>query len=130
MFVAQSTAIAVSVWTQLGVGGIFVILVLKEVFTFIEKQKLRRNSSSPIILPADVLRQLNKLQDTCVDTSSLMGHVYEWLKPNADGEQIWKNKQMIELLAEFKVEVARGNKAIENNNRLLERIIPVLTGLE
>ena len=106
------------------------ILVLKEVFTFIEKQKLRRNSSSPIILPADVLRQLNKLQDTCVGTSNLMGHVYEWLKPNADGEQIWKNKQMIELLAEFKVEVARGNKAIENNNRLLERIIPVLTGLE
>ena len=106
------------------------ILVLKEVFTFIEKQKLRRNSSSPIILPADVLRQLNKLQDTCVDTNNLMGHVYEWLKPNADGEQIWKNKQMIELLAEFKVEVARGNKAIENNNRLLERIIPVLTGLE
>lgn len=97
-----------SLVTQLGVGGIFVILVLRLVFDFINKQK--NNGTNKMV--------------------SQVSQLHKWHEPDQEGEQSWKNKQLIEVVKEIKNESLRGTKAIENNTRLIERLMPVLNKIE
>lgn len=117
------------VMLQLGVGGIFVVMVLREIANVLEKARVKRNGAGPV-LPADVLKQMNLNHATCTTIGHQVAELHEWHKPSPDGEQSWKNKQMIDLLTEFREEVARGNRALENNNRLIDRLLPLMAKVE
>ncbi len=86
----------VSMLTQLGVGGIFAVLVIRQVLDFVDKHKSRNGNS------------VAKMERLIQQTSDL----HRWHSPDDSGEQSWKNTRMI--------------KALENNNRVLESLIPVM----
>lgn len=110
-YLLAESSFSSSIPLQVGVGGIFAILVLKEVFNFITKQKEKNGGG------------LGKMQGE-------MATLYKWHEPDAEGEQTWKNKQMIVLLTEIKQENVRSTKALENSNRVMERLLPILSRLE
>lgn len=120
----------IPIMLQLGIGGIFVIMVLREVANVLEKAKAKRNGPIVPVIPDGVLKQMNLNHATCITISHQVAELHEWHKPSPDGEQSWKNRQMIDLLTEFRVEVARGNKALENNNRLIDRLLPLMARVE
>ncbi len=131
MLLAQSTALTVPIGIQLGVGGIFVILVLRMVFDFVSTYKARNDSGGRVPTWAKkCLETFDTVVLSHADIKRQIGDLHDWHSPDAGGEQAWKNRQMVELLAEFKEEAARGTRAIENNNRLIERITPLLSELE
>lgn len=82
---------------QLGVGGIFACLVIKMVLDFLAKKKDVEKDS-----------QYRMIKD-----------LWEWHKPDQQGEQTWKNKHMIES-------VERVAKSIDSNTKVLDRLLIVL----
>lgn len=127
---AQTVESSMPFLMHIGVGGILAIMILRLVFDFIDRREKRgRNGVSPSWArePMQMVREAIFRQ---AKIASEIGDLHDWHKPDSDGEQTWKNKQIVELLAEFKQECARGNLALENNNRLLERLIPLMTRLE
>ena len=82
------------VFTQLGVGGIFVILVLREVFGFLEKKRSNGNGTSPSA--ADVLAAAN-LKKTIYEISRQMDDLYEWHRvADEDGVKVWYVRRSLE----------------------------------
>lgn len=94
-----------SALTQLGVGGIFAILVLKQVFEFIDKRKQNGNGSksAPCQLrePGRVEGQLDEL--------------HRWHRPDSSGRQSWKNGDLIEAVHEMQRTLSVQTEALRLN---------------
>lgn len=97
MIFAQAAS-SVSVWTQLGVGGIFVILVLRMVFDFLEKN--RGGGGRTAIF--DMIKDLHR-----------------WHAPDDHGEQTWKNTRMIKLMEDHA-------ELLRDHHILLKQLLPIL----
>ncbi len=81
--------------TELGVGGIFIVLVLREVFGFIS----RRNGGNEQTFS-------KKVHDLWV-----------WHAPDADGEQTWKGKQLYRVLTSLDDSIKENTKAVNEGHR-------------
>ena len=81
--------------TELGVGGIFVVLVLREVFGFIN----RKNGNGEQSLS-------KKIHD-----------LWWWHAPDADGEQTWKGKQLYRVLTSLDDSIKDNTKAVNEGHR-------------
>ncbi len=114
---------------QLGVGGIFAILILRLVFDFIDRREMKRQSNGNGVAPSWAREPTKTVGTMAIRVRDL----HDWHKPE-NGEQTWKNKQMVEMLHDLKEMIegcsVRSTEAINNNNQLLERIIPILMELE
>lgn len=135
IFLAQNL-LTTPIMLQLGVGGIFAIMILRLVFDFIDRREIKRINGSPSIPPTWAVEALT-LVKRAVDKMAVMGRLVEdlhdWHKPE-NGVQEWKNKAMVDLMREFKEAMEhaseRSTKAIENNNALIERMIPIVQSAE
>ena len=96
-------------------GGILVIMVLRLVFDFINKQRMK-NGANHVLNPYKQAGQIAAL--------------YKWHEPDPEGEQTWKNKQLIDMLKEIKVQNESYKMALENNTKVMGRLLPVLAKLE
>lgn len=109
------------VWIQLSVGGMFAIMILRVVFDFINRRELKRKNGG-----VSYIDRLNALERHLVPK---INDLHDWHKPE-DGEQTWKNRQMLELMKEIKEIAVNTTRLAERNQSLLERLLPVLTNLE
>ena len=98
----------ISIWTQLGVGGIFVLLVLRMVFEFV---KNRKNSNGLPVWAAKMSLQILDL--------------HEWHAPEG-GEQTWKNNHMLKLVEANNVLLAESHALLKEHHILMKRLIPLL----
>ena len=108
--------------TQIGVGGIFCVLVLRSVFDFLSRKKncVQPGMSALCQLHSEQAREVsNHLANIARQTNEM----YRWHAPDSNGEQIWKNKHMGKMVAEMK-------KSVDNNTAVLSRLIPLLERIE
>lgn len=108
--------------TQIGIGGIFCILVLRTVFEFLSRKKncVQPGMTALCQLHAD---QVENVADAVKEISRQTSELYRWHSPDSDGEQTWKNKHMVEMVGEMR-------KSVDNNTAVLNRLIPLLERLE
>ncbi len=108
--------------TQIGIGGIFCILVLRTVFDFLSR---KRNCVQPGMTALCQLHaeQVKTVADSVGEIARQTSEMYRWHSPDSDGEQTWKNKHMVEMVAEMK-------KSVDNNTAVLNRLLPILGRLE
>lgn len=93
---------------QLGVGGIFAILIIREVLSFLKT----RNGKG------DGARHIEELIGAMArETSDL----HNWHMPDDRGEQTWKNAQLREAIQDMKTVVQNNTKAFERLEAMLER---------
>ena len=115
-----------SVWTQLGVGGIFVILVLRMVFEFVRERK-NANGGGPAWAKV-LIHQI----DTALNVQTLMSReirdLHDWHAPEG-GEQTWKNTHMLRLVEQNNVLLAESHALLKEHHLLMKRLMPVLEKL-
>ena len=93
-------------WTQLGVGGIFCILILRMVFEFVKDK--RGNGGSVF---------------------SMVKDLHQWHAPDDAGEQTWKNSRMLKLMESYQ-ELQREHHALmREHHTLMKRLLPTLEKL-
>lgn len=102
---------SVSVWTQLGVGGIFVILVLRMVFEFVKNRK--NGNGAPHWATAMALQ---------------VRDLHEWHAPEG-GEQTWKNTHMLRLVEANNALLAESHALLKEHHLLMKRLMPILEKL-
>ena len=109
MMIAQGT-VMISIWAQLGVGGIFAILSLRLVFDFVKE---RRGNGI-----GDLRSMFTMIKD-----------LHQWHEPDDQGEQTWKNSRMIKLM-EDNNELQREHHALmREHHTLMKRLLPALEKL-
>lgn len=109
-----------SIPLELGVGGIFAVLVISMVFKFLEK---RKNGSNENTQTQDILDVAYEIKSLIVDIKTKIDILHEWHSPDTNGEQTWKNKHMMELLKDLKT-------SVDANTQVLSRLLPLLERLE
>ena len=93
-------------WTQLGVGGIFCLLILRMVFDFV---KDRRGNGGSLF--------------------SMLKDLHRWHAPDDAGEQTWKNSRMLKLMESYQ-ELQREHHALmREHHTLMKRLLPTLEKL-
>ena len=96
---------------QLGVGGIFAILIIREVLSFLKTRNGKDGHTAE-----KLIRDVAALRAESRD-------MHEWHKPNSDGQQTWKNYELIEAVRDMKT-------AVENNTKMAGRFLPILERME
>ena len=102
-----------------GVALIFVTLILRMVFDFVQSRKLSANGMDGISVSerrefiASIIRKLVRIEDQ-------VHELYVWHAPNADGEQNWKNTRMIGVLEDLTKTIQHNTDVISNLSRLVE----------
>ena len=93
-------------WTNLGVGGIFCLLILRMVFDFV---KDKRGNGSGLF--------------------SMVKDLHRWHAPDDQGEQTWKNSRMLKLM-EANLELQREHHVLmREHHSLMKRLLPTLEKL-
>ena len=85
-------------FSQLGIGGIFAILVIREVMTFL---KTRNENGAAVNDGGQVFRMVKDM--------------HEWHKPDQNGEQSWKGHRLAEA-------IERNTTVMEKLVPILDRI--------
>jgi len=94
-------------FSQLGIGGIFAILVIREVMTFLKtKNETKAPESGVLSICKDTLEKILRMQKD----------LHEWHKPDQNGEQSWKGHRLAE--------------AIERNTTVMEKLVPILDRID
>lgn len=103
---------------QLTCGGILAVLVIREVLAFLKSRNGKGNGTAE--------KLVNDVAALRMDSRDL----HEWHKPNPDGQQTWKNTEMLEAVRELSTVVGGLKSVVENNTQVSARLIPVLERLE
>ena len=90
---------------DIGIGGIFAILVIREVMTFLKT----RNGTGITPVTYGCRENLEKMLRMQKD-------LHEWHKPDQNGEQSWKGHRLAE--------------AIERNTAVIEKLMPILDRID
>lgn len=98
---------------QLGVGGIFAILVIKQVLEFLKSRNGKTDAPS---------RNYELLNSVARETREL----YDWHKPDPRGEQTWKNSQMLEAVRDMTAVVLDMKIVVQNNTQAFEQLKDML----
>lgn len=107
------------VLTQLATGGIFAVLVIREVLTFLKGRSPDKSHACAEKLLQDVEaihRQTHEL--------------HRWHAPNESGQQTWKNTEMIDAVRELTEVVHELKDVVANNTQVSARLLPVLERME
>ena len=105
-----------------GIVGILLIMALKLVFEFVEKQKSKQLGTGPLTMErAEAIMQegLRRQAEIKVQIDDL----HEWHAPDASGEQSWKNARMIDV-------VEGVSDAVSSMAKVIDRLAPILEKLE
>ncbi len=93
-------------WTQLGVGGIFCLLILRMVFDFVKE---RRGNGGSVF--------------------SMVKDLHQWHAPDDHGEQTWKNSRMLKLMEDHNKLQIEHHALMREHHGLMRRLIPTLEKL-
>ena len=132
---AQETVTVIPPWMQGSVGLMAALMILRAVFTFIDRREGKRQNGNGVApsWAREPLKVMREVEDNISATRTKVKDLHEWHKPE-NGVQDWKNRQLIELMGEFKVSVEaaaiRSTTATDNNTRVMERLIPILMSIE
>ncbi len=83
---------------ELSVGGIFALLIIKEVFVFVSK----RNGNGK-----------NKEHDLLVNMIKKISDLWDWHSPDPDGEQGWKGKQLERIMVSLDQNVQENTSVVK-----------------
>jgi len=106
--ILAQASLPISIWTQLGVGGIFVLLTLRMVFEFVKNRK--NGNGGPIWATRMALQILD---------------LHDWHAPEG-GEQTWKNTHMLRLVEANNVLLAESHALLKEHHLLMKRLMPIL----
>ncbi len=103
---------------QLTAGGIFVVLILRQVFDFIQSRKEPESMDGISVAErrefiSAIIRKLVRIEDQ-------VHELHVWHAPNADGEQNWKNTRMISVLEDLTKTIQHNTDVISNLSRLVD----------
>lgn len=116
---AQGAAV-VSVWAQLGVGGIFAILILRLVFDFVKDRK-----GNGFITPGWAKDAMTRQAKMVV----MLDDLHQWHKPDDHGEQTWKNSRMLKLMEDNNELQREHHVLMREHHSLMKRLLPTLEKL-
>lgn len=132
---AQETVTIIPPWMQGSVGLMAALMILRAVFSFIDRRELKKNGNGGVA-PAWAREPIKVLRDVAEDAAAArpkLKDLHVWHSPE-EGVQEWKNKHLTEQMTEFKLSLeacsARSSAAIDNNTRAMERLLPILMDLE
>ena len=92
-----------STFLQIGVGGIFSLMVIREVLTFVKEKK---NGGEGLLEKISALISVMAIQQK---------DLHEWHKPDPTGKQNWKNAELAE--------------AIDRNTEVIKELMKMLRGM-
>ena len=96
---------------QLTCGGILAVLVIREVMSYLKTRNGKDGHTAE-----KLIRDVAALRAESRD-------MHEWHKPNSNGQQTWKNYEIIEAVRDMKT-------AVENNTKMAGRCFPILERME
>jgi hypothetical protein len=104
--------------TQLGVGGIFALLIVGKVLDFVERR--RKNGSGD-----QFKKQIADLHKTWAQPNNPVqahiGDLWQWHKPTDEGTQEWKNPRLAEAMESLSVIIAEQTTVMRKLTEALKR---------
>ena len=104
-------------FTQLGMAAVVVLLILREVFTFLKVVKYGKNKD-PVTLPNNFLAKIDKMAEQ-INEADRLHSVFD-----ADGRPVWYVKQSLETA------IWKLSESITNQNAVLGKIADMLVRVE
>lgn len=89
-------------WLQLGVGGIFALMVIREFVGFATKMRPGSRTNG----------QARMVED-----------LHRWHAPDQRGQQMWKNALLMDVVGGLKVAVEKNTEASEKLSLLVTRVL-------
>ena len=116
-----------------GIVGILLIMALKLVFEFIDRQKVKAaggDGLGDIAAKADHRRSCQHVEEMVTSFTASQAtmaaqveDLHDWHAPDSSGEQSWKNAQMIDVIKGV-------SDAVQSMAKVIDRLAPILEKLE